>query len=199
MGTVAPLPFASLELMSQIEREIVAPTLKAMQAEGILYEGVLYPGLILTKDGPKILEYNARFGDPETQTYMRLLDSDLLDIVNACVDKKLSEIEVHWKNISACNIVLASFGYPGNYEKGKIISGIKEAEEKSGIVVFQAGTKYDARQNLVTNGGRVLGISATGQDLPEALKNAYEAVKKVSFDGKYYREDIGQKALAVKK
>ena len=170
-----------------------------MKKEGIPYEGVLYPGLILTEDGPKILEYNARFGDPETQTYMRLLETDLLDIVEACIDKKLNELEIKWKPISACTIVLASGGYPGNYEKGKIISGITEAEKQPEIAVFHAGTKYDENKNLITNGGRVLGVSAIGKNLEEALASAYSAVSKISFEGKQYRRDISKKALLLKK
>lgn len=197
MGTVAPLPFVTKEIMEKIEQEIIAPTLEAMRKEGIPYEGVLYPGLILTKDGPKILEYNARFGDPETQTYLRLLETDLLEIIEACCAKKLAEKKIEWKNLCACNIVLASGGYPGNYEKGKIISGIKEAEKEKNIVVFQAGTLLKNDQ-LVTNGGRVLGVSATGDSLESALILAYKAAGKISFDGMQYRKDIGKKALLIK-
>ena len=195
MGTIGPLPFVNESLMERIEKEIVAPTLKAMRDDGAPFVGVLYPGLILTKDGPKILEYNARFGDPETQIYMRLLDTDLLDIVEACVDGTLDKLEVSWKqDTCACNIVLASGGYPEKYEKGKVISGIKEAEMQPDIVVFHAGTKITG-QDLVTNGGRVLGVSAIGKNLDEALGKAYKAIEKISFEGMYYRKDIGQGAL----
>jgi phosphoribosylamine--glycine ligase len=197
MGTITPLPFVTKELMAKIERDIIAPTLSAMQEDGIPFEGVLYPGLILTKDGPKILEYNVRFGDPETQSYMRLLETDLLEIVNACVDKKLSEIEIKWKELSACTIILASGGYPGVYEKGKLISGIEQAEKEKDIVIFHAGTKEE-KDNLFTNGGRVLGVSATGQDLKEALDRAYNAVSKISFSGMQFRKDIGKKTLLIK-
>jgi phosphoribosylamine--glycine ligase len=127
---------------------------------------------------------------------MRLLEKDLLDIVDACIDHKLSEIKVEWKKMSACTIVLVSGGYPSDYEKGKIISGIEEAEQMPDIVVFHAGTKIDDR-NLVTNGGRVLGVSAIGENLSMALATAYEAVKKINFDGIYYRKDIGKKALGL--
>lgn len=195
MGTIAPLPFVNQELMNRIEKEIVAPTLNAMRDDGAPFVGILYPGLILTKDGPKILEYNARFGDPETQIYMRLLDTDLLDIVEACIDGKIDKIDIKWKqNVYACNIVLASGGYPEKYEKGKVISGIKEAEMQPDIVVFHAGTKITGR-DLVTNGGRVLGVSATGNTLKDALQKAYKAIEKISFEGMYYRKDIGQAAL----
>lgn len=195
MGTVAPLPFVAVELLKDIEKNIVAQTLLGMKNDGNIFEGLIYPGLMLTKDGPKILEYNARFGDPETQTYMRLLDTDILDIFNACVDGKLNEIKIKWKNLSACTIVLASGGYPGDYTKGEIISGIKEAEMQSDIVVFHAGTKMDGN-NLVTNGGRVLGISAVGNTLEEALEKAYKAVGKISFKDMQYRKDIGKKAIS---
>ena len=197
MGTIAPLPFVSEKIMKDIENDIIVPTLIGMSEENNPFEGLLYPGLMLTKDGPKIIEYNSRFGDPETQTYMRLLETDLLEIFNAIVDKKLSEIEIKWKKSFACIIVLASDGYPKNYEKGKIISGISEAEKQENIVVFHAGTKMNGN-DLVTNGGRVLGVSAIGNTLAEALENAYKATEKISFDGMYYRKDIGQKTLAMK-
>jgi len=195
MGTIAPLSFVNQEIMKNIEDNIIVPTFIGMSEENNSFEGLLYPGLMLTKDGPKIIEYNSRFGDPETQTYMRLLETDLLDIFNAIVDKKLSEIDIKWKKGFACNIVLASGGYPENYEKGKIISGITEAEKLENIVVFHAGTKYDENKNLITNGGRVLGVSATGNTLKEALENAYKAVEKISFEKMYYRKDIGKKTL----
>ena len=151
----------------------------------------MYPGLILTKEGPKILEYNARFGDPETQTYMRLLETDLLDIVDACIDKKLNQLEVKWKNLSACTVVLASGGYPGNYEKGKVIAGIEEAEKNPDIIIFHAGTAIKDGK-LITNGGRVLGVSSIGKSLGESLGKAYKAISKISFEGMYYRKDIGK-------
>ena len=198
MGTIAPLPFVNQEIMKNIEDNIIVPTFIGMSEENNSFEGLLYPGLMLTKDGPKIIEYNSRFGDPETQTYMRLLETDLLDIFNAIVDKKLSEIDIKWKKGFACNIVLASGGYPENYEKGKIISGITEAEKLENIVVFHAGTKYDENKNLITDGGRVLGVSATGNTLKEALENAYKAVEKISFEKMYYRKDIGKKTLNLR-
>ena len=194
MGTIAPLPFVSDELMKNIETNIIAPTLSAMTADGNTFRGLIYPGLMLTTTGPKILEYNARFGDPETQTYMRLLDTDLLDIVDACIDGKLDQIKIDWKKLFACTIVLASDGYPGSYEVGKIIDGIKNVEENQNVKVFHAGTTMKDG-NLVTNGGRVLGISATGNTLEEATNTAYDAIKHISFHGMKYRKDIGQKAL----
>lgn len=196
MGTIAPVPFVTNSLMQIIEENIVAPTIMAMEGGGAAFSGVLYPGLMLTEEGPKILEYNARFGDPETQTYVRLLDTDILDIFDACIDGKLNELEIKWKNLSACTIVLASGGYPQNYEKGKMISGIDEAEMQNDIVVFHAGTKLEGNK-LVTNGGRVLGVTATGNTLEEALTKAYKAIEKISFEGMQYRRDIGKKALEM--
>ena len=194
MGTIAPLPFVAEELKKNIEENIIKTTLAGMLEEKNIFSGVLYPGLMLTKDGPKILEYNARFGDHETETYMRLLHTDLLEIINACIDQNLDKIKIEWKKESACTIMLASSGYPGVYEKGKIIGGIKEAELEKNIVVFHAGTKIE-NSNLVTNGGRVLAVSAIGTNLKEALVIAYEAISKISFEGMQYRRDIGKKVF----
>ena len=198
MGTIVPLPFIQKEILEEIERDILAPTIAAMQKEGTPFAGLIYPGLMITKDGPKILEFNARFGDPETQAYMRLLDSDILDIFDACIDGKLSELEIKWQKAYAANIVLASSGYPGNYEKGKIITGIEDAEAMQDIVVFHAGTKTE-NGNLVTNGGRVLGVSAIGNTLEEALAKTYKAIEKISFEGMQYRRDIGKRAQEMLK
>ncbi len=196
MGTIAPLPFIKNELFEKIEKEIVAPTILNMEKEERSFQGLLYPGLILTEEGPKLLEYNARFGDPETQSYMRLLNTDILDIMDACIDGTLDKIEIKWKNLSVCTVVLASGGYPEKYEKGKEITGIEEAEMQPDILVFHAGTKMDENK-LVTNGGRVLGITATGNDLKEALEKAYKAIEKISFEGMQYRRDIGKKTLLI--
>ena len=154
---------------------------------------------MLTKDGPKLLEYNARFGDPEAQIYMRLLETDLLDIIDAMIDGNLEKINIKWNNLASCNIVLCSGGYPGDYKKGFPISGIKEAEKNPDIIIFHAGTKLDENRNLVTNGGRVLGVSAVGNTLEEALATAYEAVEKIYFEGMHYRRDIGKRALELVK
>ena len=198
MGTIAPLPFVDEEIMKKIDKDIIAPTLEAMRKEGTPFEGILYPSLMLTKDGPKIIEFNARFGDPEAQTYMRLLDTDLLDIIEACVDKKLNKTKIKWKNSFACNIALASGGYPGNYIKGKIISGIEEVKLQKDIIIFHANTKVEG-EKLVTSGGRVLGISSVGDTLVEALAKAYKAIEKISFEGMQYRKDIGKSALDLEK
>lgn len=201
VGTIAPLPFIHNDQMREIEKNIVASTLSGMQNDGAIYEGILYPGLMLTDHGhtPKILEYNARFGDPEAQVYVRLLENDILDVIDASIDGKLNEIEVKWQKTFACNIVLCSEGYPGSYEKGKIITGIKDAEKNGNVVVFHAGTKRNEKGELVTNGGRVLGVSATGLTLQKALHTAYEAISKIHFEGLYFRKDIGGKALLLSK
>ncbi len=198
MGTIAPVPFVGDKFLSLVEKEIIAKAISASSSDGRPFRGVLYPGLMLTKDGPKILEFNARFGDPETQTYMRLLETDLLDIIEASLDRKLHEINIDWYDGAACTIVLASAGYPGEYEKGKLISGINNAEQDGDVVVFHAGTKI-IDGDLVTNGGRVLGVSARGKDLYEALTKAYMAVGKISFEGMQYRKDIGKSALDIDK
>ncbi|MDP2789265.1 MAG: phosphoribosylamine--glycine ligase [bacterium] len=196
MGVIAPLPFVGVELMKQIEKEIIAPAIRGIAKDGRPFVGCLYPGIMLTKDGPKVFEFNARFGDPETQTYMRLLETDFLDIVDASIDENLDTLELKWKPDFACNIALASGGYPGAYEKEKVISGIKDAEKNPSVIVFHAGTKMKDG-TLVTNGGRVLGVSAVGNSLKLALDTAYEAISKISFEGMQYRKDIGQSALKV--
>ncbi len=196
MGVIAPLPFVDDILIKRIEKEIVKPTIEGMAAEGRPFVGILYPGIMLTKEGPKVFEFNARFGDPETQTYMRLLETDILDIVNASIDGKISELEIKWKqNTYACNIALASGGYPGKYEKGNPIL-IEEGGGGGDVVIFHAGTKIE-NNKLVTNGGRVLGVSAIGTTLQEALKKAYKAIETISFKGMQYRKDIGKKALEL--
>ncbi|HEU0085824.1 MAG TPA: phosphoribosylamine--glycine ligase [Candidatus Paceibacterota bacterium] len=195
MGTIAPLPFVDENLMKKIAETIVAPTLAGMKKEGAPFQGILYPGLILTNDGPKILEYNARFGDPETQSYMRLLETDLLEIMEACMDQNIKELPIKWTDASACTIILASQGYPGDYRKGEVISGIDKAEENKDIVVFHAGTSIGAGGELLTNGGRVLGVSAIGKNLTEALATAYSAISHINFSGMQYRKDIGNTNL----
>ena len=194
MGAIAPLPFVSDSLMAKIEKEIIAPTILGMVKEGRPFIGCLYPGIMLTKEGPKVFEFNSRLGNPEAEVYLRLLENDFLDIVDASIDGKLRGMNLKWKNLFACNIVLASGGYPEKYEKGKIISGIEEAEKEPDIILFHAGTKI-ASHDLTTNGGRVLGVSATGNSLEEALTKAYRAIEKISFEGMQYRKDIGKSAL----
>jgi phosphoribosylamine--glycine ligase len=195
MGTITPLPWVTAEMMTQVQKQVVDPILAGLAAENSTFAGLLYPGLMITAEGPKVLEFNARFGDPETQSYMRLLDSDLVEVIEACIDGRLDEVELKWKPGFAATIVAASGGYPGDYKKGIPINGIEQAEALDDIVVFHAGTKLDGGQ-LMTSGGRVLGVTATGTSLQEALDKAYNAIKLIKFDGIYYRRDIGLKSLS---
>jgi phosphoribosylamine--glycine ligase len=190
MGTVAPVPGVSQKTLDEIEKTIVTPILRELKNMGRIFKGVLFPGIMLTKNGPKVLEFNARFGDPETQSYMRLLKTDLLEILLACADGQLKDLKIEWKEkLSACTVVLASKGYPGTYPKEIPITGIHDAENITDIVVFYAGIKT-LNKKIVTSGGRVLGISATGKTLSEARQKAYTAVDAIQFDGKQFRKDI---------
>ncbi len=193
MGTVAPLPWITDKDMADIKARIVEPLLKALRKRGTPFRGLLYPGLMMTAEGPKVIEFNARFGQPETETYMRLFESDLLEALDACARGDLTGISLTWKPGAACCVIAASKGYPGDVEKGKEIQGLGSLTDQD-IVVFHVGTKQDG-DRLVTNGGRVLGITATGENLRTALKKAYEALGQVSFDGMQYRRDIGAKSL----
>ena len=174
--------------------EIMWMSADAMADEGIEYRGVLYGGFILTKDGPKLLEFNARFGDPETQVVLPRLRTDLATVLLACAEGRLDEIELSWSSHVAVSVVIASAGYPGDYETGKPISGIESAEELPGVTVYHAGTKVDDG-TLVTAGGRVLNVTATGLDFSSAIETAYEAVDRIAFEGAFCRRDIGQRAL----
>ena len=205
MGTIAPVPWVTDSMMHEIREKIVMPTIAAMKRRGMPFKGILFPGIIFTESGPKVVEFNARFGDPETQTFMRLMESDLVEILLACIDGTLNEKRIRFYTQSACCIVCASGGYPGSYEKGKIISGLElpqpnEMEKGSranlaDIVIFHAGTSRNDSGDIVTNGGRVLGVTAYGDDLQGALNKAYAAVEKISFEGMQFRKDIGKKSL----
>jgi len=192
MGTYAPVPHMSAELVEQVVETIVKPMAKAMVAEGIPFRGILYTGLMITEEGPKVVEFNARFGDPETQVVLPLLETDLLDIFLAAVKGELASVDVVWKKESAVCVVMAAPGYPGDYPKGAPIHGLENVKE--GTVVFHAGTKK-TEEGIVTNGGRVLGVTAIGDTLVAAQKNAYESVASISFEGAHYRKDIADKAL----
>lgn len=194
MGTIAPVPWFSNGLLLQAKEDIVIPILNGLENDSRKFIGILYPGLKITNKELKVLEFNARFGDPECQSYMRLLETDLINIVEACVEGKLTSLDIKWSNKFAANIVLASEGYPGEYKKGLPISGVAEAEQLKDIVVFHAGTKLNNGQ-LETNGGRVLNVCATGKTLEEALNKAYGAIKKIYFEGMQYRKDIGLNSL----
>ena len=193
MGAFAPSPLYTEEIAERTEKEILIPTLNAMNSEGFTFKGVLYVGLMLTKDGPKVVEYNARFGDPETQVVLPLLESDLFAIMRAVREGRLAETDIRWKKESAACIVLASGGYPGKYESGKLISGLEDAEA-AGATVYHAGTKKtDA--GYVTAGGRVLGVTALGDTLADAVHSAYAAAEKIHFEGAHMRRDIGSRDM----
>jgi phosphoribosylamine--glycine ligase len=190
MGAISPSPFITSQLFSEIIGTIVFPTINRMREEGRKYKGVLYVGLMLTEEGPKVLEYNCRFGDPETQVQMVRLESDLVDILLNALEGNVLKTEMRWsKKASAC-VVLASGGYPLAYEKGKKITGLKEVSAISGIVIFHAGTKYEDEEYF-TNGGRVLNVCASARTLAEALESIYSAISAISFEGMHCRRDIG--------
>lgn len=193
MGAYAPAPVITPAVSEQILKEIFQPTIAAMDNEGCFYTGCLYLGLIMTVDGPKVIEFNARFGDPETQVVLPLLDSDLVTIMQACIKGNLAETTVKWKNEAAVCIVLAAGGYPEAYNKGDIINGIDKARHQ-GAHVFHAGTASREGQ-VVTNGGRVLGITATDADIMQAVTKAYQAVSEITFKGMHYRKDIAHRAI----
>lgn len=192
MGAYSPAPVYTDSLHEEVVRTVLIPSVEGMANEGRTYEGVLYAGLMITKDGPKVLEYNARFGDPETQAVLIRLETDLVDIIEAIVDKRLAGMDIRWRPEAAVCVVMASGGYPGDYEKGKEIGGLDEAAQDA--VVFHAGTA-EKDDRIVTAGGRVLGVTALGRTIPEAIANVYKAVEKIHFEGVHYRKDIGQKAL----
>ncbi len=193
MGTIAPVSWVTKDQMKEIEEKVVIPTIQALKKRGRPFKGILFPGIMITENGPKVIEFNARFGDPETQSYMRILDTDLIDILFACVKGDLKNKEIKWSDKSACCVIAASGGYPGNYEKGKIIKGLDEIKNNN-IVIFHSGTALSG-ENFITNGGRVLGVVAAEDTLKESLMKAYKAVESISFEGMQYRTDIGAKSL----
>ena len=193
MGTYAPAPVMTPEMTERAVEEILKPTIAAMAKEGRVYRGCLYLGLMVTADGPKVVEFNARFGDPETQVVLPLLDSDLVAIMCACADGTLADVPIRWKDGAAVCVVLASGGYPGHYDKGQEIHGLADAEAM-GALVFHAGTAMKDGK-LVTNGGRVLGVIGRGADISSAVDAAYAAATKISFKDAYYRKDIAHRAL----
>ena len=191
MGTFSPSPFYTKEVDEFCRKYIYQATVDAMKAEGREFKGIIFFGLMLTADGPKVLEYNARFGDPETQVVLPRMKNDIVDVFEACVDGTLDQIDLQFEDNAAVCVVLASDGYPEHYEKGKKITGLENFKDKDGYYVFHAGSKFDAEGNILTNGGRVLGVTATGKDLKEARANAYKATEWVNFENKYMRHDIG--------
>lgn len=191
MGTFSPSPFYTSEVDAFCREKIYQPTVDAMRAEGREFKGIIFFGLMLTEDGPKVLEYNARFGDPETQVVLPRMKNDLADLFEACIDGTLDQVELEFEDNAAVCVVLASDGYPEHYEKGYPISGLERFKDADGYFVFHAGTKLNDQGQIVTNGGRVLGVTATGGDLKEARANAYKATEWVEFGNKYMRNDIG--------
>lgn len=194
MGTIAPNPLYTPEIAAECMEKIFLPTIKAMSAEGRPFKGCLYFGLMLTKNGAKVVEYNCRFGDPETQVVLPLLETDLVDIMETISEERLGELDIKWSDKSCACVVMASGGYPEKYETGKPISGLDEKGQTDGAYVYHAGTKLADGQYL-TAGGRVLGVTATGGGLKDALDKAYKAVEGISFEKAHYRRDIGKKAL----
>lgn len=192
MGTISPNPYYTPEIADRCMKEIFLPTIEAMNKEGRTFKGCLYFGLMLTADGPKVIEYNARFGDPETQVVLPRLKTPLCDIVDAVIDEKLSDLDIQWSDEACACVVMASGGYPGLYPKGIEIKGLDSKGQVEGACVFHAGTALEDGV-FKTAGGRVLGVTALGTDLKEALKKAYAAVEKITFEGAHYRTDIGNK------
>ena len=193
MGAYSPAPVVTPDLWKTIDAQILTPFLKGVQVDKLDFRGIIYAGLMITDKGPKVLEFNVRFGDPETQAILTRLKSDLLEALVAVADGRLADVKLEWYDEPSVCVVLASNGYPGHYEKGKPISGLDEAE-KTGAVVFHAGTKL-ADGQIVTNGGRVLGVTARGKDIASAVQNAYKAVACISWEGMQYRKDIAHRAL----
>ena len=194
MGCYSPVPAVDDEVFDHIINQLIKPTIAAMAAEGIPYMGILYAGCILTDAGPKLLEYNCRLGDPETQVVLPRLDGDLVAILQATVEGRLDEVDIRWKQERCVCVVLASGGYPRSYETGKPISGLAQAASREDVMIFHAGTARQDEQ-LVTNGGRVLGVTALGESYKAARERAYQAAAIVSFENKYYRTDIAQRAV----
>ncbi len=197
MGTVAPNPFYTEAVAKECMENIFLPTINAMKAEGRTFKGCLYFGLMATPDGVKVIEYNCRFGDPETQVVLPLLDTDLADIFEAVYKGTLSDIDIKWKNECCSCVVMASGGYPKKYPTGLEISGLDDKGQTEGVFVYHAGTKF-ADGKFLTSGGRVLGVTATGENLKAALEKSYKAVEKIHFDNAHFRKDIGKRALSAK-
>lgn len=196
MGTYCPTPFLDEEGLIEVKRTIIDRWLRGCNEEHIDFRGIIYPGVMLTKDRIKVLEFNVRFGDPETQVYLYLLENDLLELLMACLDGTLDKHQLKWKSGAVVCVIMASGGYPGSYQKGKVISGIADAEMDNNVKVFHAGTTLN-EDKFVTNGGRVLGVTAYAETLQKARDTAYAAVDKINFEGAHFRRDISAKALKI--
>lgn len=192
MGTFSPSPFYTEEVDAFCRNYIYQATVNAMEAEGRQFKGVIFFGLMLTEKGPRVLEYNARFGDPEAQVVLPRMKNDLVDVLEACIDGTLDQIELEFEDNAAVCVVMASAGYPEHYEKGYRITGLETFKNREGYYVFHAGSRFDEKGNIVTNGGRVLGVTAKGETLKKARENAYQAVEWIQFENKYMRNDIGK-------
>lgn len=193
MGAYSPVPIIDREMQDRIMADVMIPAVNGLNAEGYPYEGVLYAGIMLTPQGPKVLEFNCRFGDPEAQPILMRLESDILDIMDAVIDKRLDTITIEWSNKASVCVVIAAGGYPDKYSTGQIIKGLDDIEMMTDIIVFHAGTKTDGT-NTLTSGGRVLGVTALGEDIKSAIEKAYEGISRIHFDGMHYRRDIGRRA-----
>jgi len=194
MGAYSPAPIVTTEIENEVMERVMRPAINGLKDEGMPYKGVLYAGLMIKENSPHVLEFNCRLGDPETQPVLARLDTDFMDICMAIADGKLSDLVIRWKDeVSVC-VVLASGGYPGDYEKGKVISGLDDVKEMNDVVVFHAGTTF-ANNQIVTNGGRVLGITAVGSDIKTARQKAYGAIERIHFEGMHFRRDIADRAL----
>jgi phosphoribosylamine--glycine ligase len=194
MGAYAPTNFIDLRMMQKIKDEILDQTVTALAQEGRAFKGILYAGLMITQAGPKVIEFNCRFGDPETQAILPLLDSDLVQIFLSIIEGELELADIRWREGAAACVVLASGGYPGEYEKGRPISGLRTPKDDEDVFLFHAGTRW-VRDHYVTNGGRVLGVTAVGKDVQGAVSKVYQEIDKVRFEGMHYRRDIGFKAF----
>ncbi|GJQ57897.1 MAG: phosphoribosylamine--glycine ligase [Candidatus Scalindua sp. AMX11] len=194
MGAYSPVPFMTAELSSRVEKQILIPTINAMNSEGRPYKGILYVGLMMTEQGPKVLEFNVRFGDPEAQVILTRMKSDIVPIMQATISGNLQDVDIEWHPQSSLCVVMTSGGYPGHYVNGKEISGLDQLKDRPDTQVFHAGTKY-LNGKVVTSGGRVLNIVACGNDIREAQKRAYDAAGNITFEGVYFRKDIGFKAI----
>jgi len=195
MGAYSPAPVITPALLKRIEKEVVNPLIKGMAKEGSPYKGIIYAGIMVTADGPKVLEFNARFGDPETQVILPRMNSDLVRLMLAAIDGNLSAEHIEWDKRPCLSVVLVSGGYPGNYQKGKDISGLEKISAMDGVTVFHAGTTAGG-DKILTSGGRVLNVTALGKDIREAAAKAYEACRLINFEGMHYRRDIGYRAMA---
>jgi phosphoribosylamine--glycine ligase len=194
MGAYSPAPVITKEMENVVMERVMKPVMKGLKSEGIPYRGILYAGLMIKDGAPYVLEFNCRLGDPETQPVLMRLETDLVDVAYALIDGRLSEIDIRWRPDPAVCVVLASKGYPGEYEKGKVIAGLEELKDEKDVFVFHAGTSFGDGK-VVTAGGRVLGVTAVGPDIGQAKERAYRAIGKIEFEGMHYRKDIADRAL----